>query len=156
MTSKIPDRLQQLYNLFSGRVGAHSDLGLLLDDIDNSTVRVILPYQDKHSGNPQERSLHSTSLLTAIDSTCGFAVMLSLDTPQAIATVSLRVDHICKPGTGQDVALEAVCYAHEGGFAYVRAKAVSEDNTALFSSGIGVFKIGSPGPDLLSANISKL
>ena len=156
MTSNIPDRLQQLYDLFSGRVGAHSDLGLLLDDIDNSTVRVILPYQDKHSGFPQERCLHSTSLLTAIDSTCGFAVMLSLDTPQAIATVNLRVDHICKPGTGQDVALEAVCYAHESGFAYVRTKAVSEDNTALFSNGIGVFKIGSPGPDLLSASISKL
>ena len=156
MASNIPDRLQHLYDLFSGRVGAHSDLGLLLDGIDNSTVRVVLPYQDKHSSIPQERCLHSSSLLTAIDSACGFAVMLSLDTPQAIATVNLRVDHICTPGIGQDVALEADCYAHEGGFAYVQAKAMSKDNTALFSNGIGIFKIGSPGPDLLSANISKL
>jgi acyl-coenzyme A thioesterase PaaI-like protein len=156
MTSKIPHRLQQLYDLFSGRVGAHSDLGLILDDIDNSIVRVILPYQDKHSGFSQEGCLHSTSILTAIDSTCGFAVMLSLDTPQAIATVNLRVDHICRPGAGQDVALEADCYAQEGGFAYVKAKAVSVDKIDLYSSCIGVFKIGSPGPDLLPTNISKL
>ena len=74
MSPGIPDRLLQLYDLFSSRVGAHSDLGLLLDSIDESVVRIILPFQNKHSTSPRGGSLHSSLLLTAIDSACGFAV----------------------------------------------------------------------------------
>jgi acyl-coenzyme A thioesterase PaaI-like protein len=153
MSPGIPDRLLQLYDLFSSRVGAHSDLGLLLDSIDESVVRIILPFQNKHSTSPRGGSLHSSSLLTAIDSACGFAVMLALDEPKAIATVNLKVDHICIPGAGQSVAIEAHCYAQDGDFAHVEAKALSSDMKILFSSAIGVFKVGSPGPDLLSAMI---
>lgn len=151
MDTDIPENLQRLYDLFSGRVGAHSDLGLSLLSVDGLSVRICMPFQQKHADELHSSRLHSSSLLTAIDSACGFAVMLSLTKPTAIATVNLRVDHICKPGEREDVVVDAFCYERSEDFAYVQAKAVSVQEERLFSNAVGVFKIGSPGPDLLSA-----
>lgn len=145
------DHIKQLYGLFSSRVGAHLDLGLKLVEIEGDTVRLLLPFQQKHAHALENGAIHTSALATAIDSACGFAVMLRLKEPTAIATVNLRIDHIRQPESGQNVTVEAQCYQQSGDFAYVRARAISTKTLFTYSSAISIFKVGTPGPALNSA-----
>ncbi|MBK6737737.1 MAG: PaaI family thioesterase [Haliea sp.] len=147
----IPNHMQQLYDLFSSRVGAHHDQGLELRQINGNVVKLLLPFRPKHANSTENGALHTTALATAIDSACGFAVMLSLTEPSAIATVNLRIDHIHQPEPGQDMTVEAHCYQQSGDFAYVRAAVLSLDTLITYCHAIGIFKVGTPGPALNSA-----
>jgi acyl-coenzyme A thioesterase PaaI-like protein len=147
----IPNHMQQLYDLFSSRVGAHHDQGLELQQINGNVVTLLLPFRPKHANSIENGALHTTALATAIDSACGFAVMLSLTEPSAIATVNLRIDHIHQPEPGQDMKVEAHCYQKSGDFAYVRAAVLSLDSLITYCNAIAIFKVGTPGPALNSA-----
>ncbi len=141
-------QLDQIYELFSNGVGAHSDMSLRLISSGERQVVLELPFQQKHATARSNGVLHSGALAAAIDSACGFVVLLSLDQPQAIATVNLRIDHIHSAPVGEDVRIQAECYQQAGEFAYVNAVVWSLDGENMLCNALGIFKVGSPGPDL--------
>jgi|TARA_R110002072_G_scaffold171181_2_gene324928 uncharacterized protein (TIGR00369 family) len=141
-------QLEKVYELFSAGVGAHSDMSLRFVGTEENRVVLELPFQEKHATDYQNGSLHSGALAAALDSACGFVVLLSLKAPQAIATINLRIDHIHIPPVGEDVRIEAECYQQTAGFAYVSAVASSLDSKLKLCNALGIFKIGSPGPPL--------
>ena len=141
-------QLEELYKLFSSGVGAHSDMSLRLVSAGQRHVVMELPFQEKHSTARLNGALHPGVLAAALDSACGFVVLLSQEQPQAIATVNLRIDHIHPAPAGEDVRVEARCYQQAGEFAYVNAVVRSLDEEKMLCNALGIFKIGSPGPEL--------
>ena len=141
------EQLNQLNELFNSGVGAHSDMSLQLISSGDRQVVLSLPFQQKHATVKLNGGLHTGALAAAIDSACGFVVLLCLEQPQAIATVNLRIDHIQSVSVGEDVRIEAKCYQQVGEFAYVNASAWSIDGEKMLCNALGIFKIGSPGPD---------
>ena len=140
--------LDQIYELFSSGVGAHNDMSLRLISSGQRRVVLELPFQETHATARLNGVLHPGALAAAIDSACGFVVLLSLEQPRAIATVNLRIDHIHSAPAGEDVRIEAQCYQQAGGLAYVNAAVWSLDGEKSLCNALGIFKIGSPGPDL--------
>lgn len=141
-------QLEHIYELFSSGIGAHRDMSLRLISSAQRHVVLELPFQEKHATTKLNGALHPGVLAAALDSACGFVVLLSLEHPQAIATVNLRIDHIHPVPAGEDVRIEAECYQQVGEFAYVNAAIRSLDGEQLLCNAIGVFKTGSPGPGL--------
>jgi len=141
-------QLEELYKLFSSGVGANSDMSLRLVSAGQRHVVMELPFQEKHSTARLNGALHPGVLAAALDSACGFVVLLSQEQPQAIATVNLRIDHIHPAPAGEDVRVEARCYQQAAEFAYVNAVVMSMDKEKMLCNAMGIFKIGSPGPDL--------
>lgn len=107
-----------------------------------------LPFQEKHATTKSNGALHSGVLAAALDSACGFVVLHSLEQPQAIATVNLRIDHILPVPEGKGVRIEARLYQQAGAFAYVNADVRSVDEDEMLCNAVAIFKIGSPGPEL--------
>lgn len=153
MRHTLSNDMQRLYDLFASRVGAHSDLELKLQSVEQGVVNLELPFTQRHATARQGGRLSSGGMFAAVDSACGFAVMLSLSQPQAIATVNLRVDHICHPASECGVVIEARSFKTTDQFAYLQARILSIDRDVVYSNAIGIFKIGSPGPDFSSALI---
>jgi uncharacterized protein (TIGR00369 family) len=141
-------QLEHIYELFSSGVGAHSDMSLRLISSGQRHVVLELPFQEKHATARLNGALHPGALAAALDSACGFVVLLSLEQPQAIATVNLRIDHIHPAPEGEDVRIEAQCYQQAGEFAYVKAVVSSLDGGEMLCNAQGIFKTGSPGPEL--------
>ncbi|MEP5764260.1 MAG: PaaI family thioesterase [Halieaceae bacterium] len=141
-------QLNQIYELFSSGVGAHSDMSLRLISSEQGHVVLELPFQEKHATTRLNGALHPGALAAALDSACGFVVLLSLEQPQAIATINLRIDHIHPAPIGEDVSIEAWCYQQAGEFAYVNAIVRSLNEGEMLCNALGIFKIGSPGPEL--------
>jgi uncharacterized protein (TIGR00369 family) len=141
-------QLEKVYELFTAGVGAHSDMSMKFVSTEGNRVVLDMPFQEKHATAYQNGSLHPGALAAALDSACGFVVLLSLEVPQAIATINLRIDHIHAAPIGKDVRIEAECYQQTGEFAYVSAFASSLDGKTRLCSALGIFKIGSPGPPL--------
>ena len=140
-------QLEEVYKLFSSGVGAHSDMSLRLISSGQRHVAMELPFQEKHATARLNGALHPGVLAAALDSACGFVVLLSQEQPQAIATVNLRIDHIHPAPAGEDVRVEARCYQQAGEFAYVNAVVMSLGEEKMLCNALGIFKIGSPGPD---------
>ena len=141
-------QLQQMHEAFSGNVGAHHDMSLKLISSVNGNVVLELPFQEKHATARVDGVLHPGALAAALDSACGFVVLLSLEQPQPIATINLRVDHIHPAPVEEGVRIEAECYQRSGEFAYVKAVATSLDGDKLLCNALCIFKTGSPGPAL--------
>lgn len=141
-------QLEKVYDLFTAGIGAHSDMSLKFVSTEGNRVVLEMPFQEKHATAHENGSLHSGALAAALDSACGFVVLLGLEMPQAIATINLRIDHIHAAPVGQDVRIEAECYQQTEEFAYVSAFATRLDGKVRFCNALGIFKIGSPGPVL--------
>ncbi len=142
-------QLEKLHEFFNESVGAHRDMSMKLVSLDNGKVELIMPFQEKHSAHCVGGGLHPGALAAAIDSTCGFVIMLNMDTSQAIATINLRLDYIYPSPVGEDVRIYAECYQIHQGFAYVNAYARDISGEKLLCNAVGVFKLGSAGPSLV-------
>lgn len=141
-------RLIKLYDSFFGNIGAHADLKLKFHNIEKNVIQLYLPFQKKFSDKEHVGCLHSTAITTAIDGACGFAVMVQLGKPEAIATVNLRIDHMTKPPAGKGLIVEACSYQKAGDFVYVRASVYEPNSGQQHCGAVGIFKAGSPGPAL--------
>ncbi len=144
------DQLEQLHQYVNQSVDAHRDMSMELVSMENNQVEFILPFQEKHSAHRTNGGLHSGALAAAIDSTCGFVIMLKKTGVQTIATINLRLDHVQGAPAGEDVRIHAQCYQIHNDLAYVSASARDITGDLLLCNAIGIFKLGSIGPDLIT------
>ena len=82
-------QIEKVYELFTAGDGAHSDMSLRFVSTEKNRVVLEMPFQKKHATAYQNGALHPGALAASLDSACGFVVLLSLEAPQAIATVNL-------------------------------------------------------------------
>jgi acyl-coenzyme A thioesterase PaaI-like protein len=96
---------------------AHAGIDVI--EATREQVRMKLNYADELRRDAISGALHAGAIVTAMDSAMGFALMLRLDSPQAIATLELRYDEIHVPGARADVIVAARCEGIEDEVAYL-------------------------------------
>jgi uncharacterized protein (TIGR00369 family) len=114
-------------------------LGLEVVGVEPPVVIARLPYQPMIVGNPYTGHIHSGAITTLIDQTSGVAVFCSLDSPEAIATLDLRVDHLRAAGPGKDVFARAECYRITTNIAFVQCIVYQDDPTDLIATSMSTF-----------------
>ena len=102
-------------------------LGFEVVAAEENAVIVRLPYREDLIGDRRTRQIHGGALVTLVDQTSGAAVICTLDEPEAVATLDLRVDHLRPAEAGRDVFARAECYRVARNIAFVKCRVYDDD-----------------------------
>ena len=113
------------------------------------TAEMVLPYSEALVGDPVTGVLHGGAISALMDSCCGAAVFMALQTPSPIATLDLRIDYLRSATPGRDITCAAHCYKLGKNVAFVRATAFHDDPDQLVASAAGAFMVGTHMPGVV-------
>ncbi|MHA1536419.1 MAG: PaaI family thioesterase [Alphaproteobacteria bacterium] len=133
---------------FTGPIPHIQDLGIEMIEGEGGAALGRLPYDERLVGDPETGVLHGGVVTTLIDTVCGLAVVSSLDQPQPIATLDLRIDYL-KPATPhEDLLARAQVYKITRQVVFVRAGAFQSDEEQPIATAVGTFMlIGRPASE---------
>ena len=114
-------------------------LNLQLLSAEKSSVILKLPFSSDIIGDSVNNYIHGGAITTAIDTACGSAIFQLQNNLRALATLDLRVDHVCPAPSGADVQVMADCYHLTHTIAFVRATAYTDDINTPIATAIGTF-----------------
>jgi len=114
-------------------------LGLEVVACEPGVIIARLPYKPELVGNPYTGRIHGGAVMTLVDQASGAAVVHSLDVPESVATLDLRVDHLRPPEAGRDVFARAECYRIAREIAFVRCVCYQDDPADPFVSSMSTF-----------------
>ncbi|EPR41104.1 phenylacetic acid degradation-related protein [Desulfovibrio sp. X2] len=83
----------------------HSLLGIKVDNIEEGSVRLYIPYQEQLLGHASRSMIHGGVISTLVDICGGFAVWTRCTPEDNLVTITLSVDFL-RPATG-DLYAEA-------------------------------------------------
>ena len=132
-------RILRMNQAFTEAVPHNRALGLKLIGVGDGTVRMILPFDPKLIGNPETNVLHGGPISAMLDAACGAAVLIKLGSPEAIATLDLRIDYLRPATPPRDVVCEAHCYKLTQNVAFTRALAFHDDPSDPIAAAAGSF-----------------
>lgn len=96
-------------------------LDLHYQGLENLRATVYIDWQAHLTGHTQRQSLHGGVLTTLIDTASACAVAARLESPEHLATLDMRIDHLHPPTHGQRLYCSAECYRFAGQVAFVRS-----------------------------------
>lgn len=114
-------------------------LGLELLAFADNTAIARLPYKPELMGNPMTGVIHGGAITTLIDQTSGAAVFASLEVPEMVATLDLRIDYLRQAEPGRSVLVRAECYRVTSSVAFVRCQAYHEEGGPLVATSVSSF-----------------
>jgi uncharacterized protein (TIGR00369 family) len=140
---------EMLREVFTSIIPHNRALGMTLVEVtDTSAVTLKLPWRAYLVGNPATGVMHGGVVTTLLDACCGVAVFVALRSPEAIATLDLRIDFFEKAPAGHDIFARAECYRLTRSVAFVRATAWAQDVNKPFAAATSTFAVATPGPAL--------
>ena len=116
-------------------------LGMVLEELDQGTAVISMPYSEKLIGDPKTGVVHGGAVSAAMDSCCGAAVMSHPSNPHGTATIDLRIEYLRAATPGQTITTRATCYHVTRSGAFVRATATDEDTDNLVATATGTFTV---------------
>ena len=132
-------RVLRMNQVFTEAVPHNRALGLKLTEVGEGMVRMVLPFDPKLVGNPETNVLHGGAISAMLDAACGAAVLIKLGSPEAIATLDLRIDYLRPATPPRDVVCEAHCYKLTENVAFTRALAFHDDPSDPIAAAAGSF-----------------
>ncbi len=127
---------------FIRRIPHARALNLSMEEIDNGTVVMCMPYDTQLIGDPETGVLHGGAVSTLIDTCCGAAVMSHPETPATTATLDLRIAYMRGAKPGQTITARATCYHVTRTIAFVRATADDGTSDGPVATASGTFTVG--------------
>lgn len=122
------------------RLVVHGErIGLAAVDVGDDFVIARLPFSEALIGNPATGRLHGGVVTTVIDQTSGAAAVTTLDPPEVVATLDLRIDHLRAAEPRRPIFARAQCYKITGNIAFVRCVAYEEDVRDPFATSMSTF-----------------
>lgn len=125
--------------LYATAIPFGRELGLAVTSVSEAGCRLRLPYRADLVGNTEDGALHVGALIALADSAFGFAVLRKVGAKRGFATLDLRIDHLRRSGSGQDVFCEAECYKVTRDLAFVRGVLHEGDAAAPLATAVAIF-----------------
>jgi uncharacterized protein (TIGR00369 family) len=118
---------EQFANLFLDNIRHCGVLDLSVAAVDERSLTLMLPYQEKIIGNPLTGVIHSGALSTLMDTALGLAVPLILQPIELCPTLDLRIDYMGVAEPGKAVYGRAEVYRITEHVVFARGTAFHED-----------------------------
>lgn len=114
-------------------------LKIQLISAEDNSVTLMLPFSEEIIGDPVNRFIHGGAITTLIDTACGAAIFQAQNSLRSLATLDLRVDHMCPAASGEDVHATAECYRLTHTIAFVRASVFTDDIKKPIATALATF-----------------
>jgi uncharacterized protein (TIGR00369 family) len=126
---------------FIGAIPHSRALGMELTQIGAGTAEIVMDYDERFVGDPETGVIHGGAVSALMDTCCGAAAMSHPASPGATATIDLRIDYMRPATPGQKIRAQAECYHITRSVAFVRARAMDDDDTRPVATATGAFTV---------------
>jgi uncharacterized protein (TIGR00369 family) len=137
----MDDRKTRIAQQFMAALPHAKALGMRLVSMGDGRARIEMDYAPHLVGDPETGVIHGGAVSALMDTCCGAAAMSHPASPGGTATIDLRIDYMRGAVPGQAIRAEAECYHVTRSVAFVRARAMDDDEDRPVATATGTFTV---------------
>ena len=133
------EQMKSAASLFLGAIPHCRILGMQVEDVVDGSVIISMPFSEELEANPGSGIIHSGSITTLMDSSCGMAACMSVEGFETCPTLDLRLDYLGLPDPFEPVRCAAEAYQITQSIIFTRGICYQKDKNKPFAHGVGTF-----------------